>query len=60
VKIIAKTTHYDVEIDPVDIPDDTTLEQLLESLRHGWPVNHDVVEAVVRNARALKLVKNQK
>jgi hypothetical protein len=60
MKIIAKTTHYDIEIDPAEVSDDTTLEQLLEAIRHGWPVNNDVVEAVVRNARALKLVKNQK
>jgi hypothetical protein len=59
MKILAKTTHYDIEIDPADIPDDAILNQLLESIRHGWPVNHDVVEAVVRNVRAPKVVKKR-
>ena len=58
MKILAKTTHYDIEIDSADIPDDVILDQLLEAIRHGWPVNHDIVAAVVRNARASKVAKN--
>jgi hypothetical protein len=50
VKIILKSTHYDMEIDPAEIPDEA-LGQLLEALRYGHPTGHDAVEAIIRDCR---------
>jgi hypothetical protein len=51
MKIILKSTHYDLEIDPTEIPD-AVLGQLLEALRYGHPTGHDAVEEIVRNCRS--------
>jgi hypothetical protein len=50
MKIILKSTHYDLEIDPIEIPD-AVLEQLLAGVRYGHPTGHDAVEAIIRGRR---------
>jgi hypothetical protein len=51
MKIILKATHYDIEIDPEEIPSEV-LEQLLAAVRYGHPTGHDAVEAIIRGCRS--------
>jgi hypothetical protein len=50
MKITLKTTHYDIEICPEEVPD-AALEGLIEAVRHGWPVGNDIVDTIIKNCR---------
>jgi hypothetical protein len=59
MKIILKSTHYDLEIDPIEIPSEV-LDQLLTGVRFGHPTGFDAVEGIIRNCRSNALAQQGK
>jgi len=51
VKIILKSTHFNIELGPEELSD-SSLAQLLEAVCGGWPVNNDTIGVILRDYRA--------
>jgi hypothetical protein len=50
MQVTARGTHHDVTFDLAEVPD-AALEGLIDALRHGYPINCAVVEAIIRAGR---------